>query len=271
MKNRRFVFFLMLAFALILIGLWILFSPFINREIQLLRADKDVQSFLVVRDQTAAEKPSRVIPKNSGTRHTSGDSYGAAPDASSTASTETQSEPVDGSGLLAAMRTYNDQIYQEAQPGQFVAEPFTAQVLDLQSFGLETEVVGVLEIPRMELIEPVFLGATDAHLNRGAAQLSFSSMPIGGLNTNCVIAGHRGWNGALHFRHIERLEKGDKIYLTNLWDRLVYRVEEIMIINPWDLNHLLIQPGHDRLTLVTCHPYGSGGKFRYIVLCERTM
>ena len=266
--NKRFVFFLLLAFALILIGLWILFSPFINREIQFLRASEDVQAFLAVRNQAATEEPSRVIPKNSGTRSTSVDS---SADTSSTASTEAQSEPPDGSGLLDAMRSYNEQIYQEAQPGQFAAEPFASQVLDLQSFGLETDVVGVLEIPRMELMEPVFLGATDAHLNRGAAQLSFSSMPIGGLNTNCVIAGHRGWNGALHFRHIELLQAGDKIYLTNLWDRLVYRVEEIMIIDPWDLNHLLIQPGHDRLTLVTCHPYGSGGKYRYIVICERTM
>lgn len=258
---------LAIAWALILIGLWILLSPIIHQELQIIRAGEDVQEFLAVRNQTATEKSS----PRSGPRHTSSASDETAANSSETEAAEAQPESVDGSGLLAAMRRYNETIYQSSQPGRFAAEPFTAQVLDLQSFGLETEVVGVLEIPRMELIEPVFLGATDAHLNRGAAQLSFSSMPIGGINTNCVIAGHRGWKGALHFRHIELLKEGDKIYLTNLWDRLVYRVEEIMIINPWDLNHLLIQPGHDRLTLVTCHPYGSGGKFRYIVICERTM
>ena len=171
--------------------------------------------------------------------------------------------------LLAAMQEYNEQIYSAKQSGLSDPWCYTAPVLDLSAYGLSEDMVGVLTIPTMDYEEPVFLGATDAHLNRGAAQLSFSSMPIGGLNTNCVIAGHRGWNGALHFRHIELLKEGDKIYLTNLWDRLVYRVEEIMIIDPWDLNHLLIQPGHDRLTLVTCHPYGSGGKYRYVVICER--
>ena len=172
--------------------------------------------------------------------------------------------------LLAAMQAYNDQIYADHQAG--LADPwaYSAAVLDLSDYGLTSDApVGVLTIPKMDFEEPIYLGATMEHLARGAAQLSISSMPIGGVNTNCVLAGHRGWQGALHFRHIELLEVGDEIQLTNLWEVLKYRVVEIKIIQPWQAEELLIQEGRDLLTLVTCHPYGSGGKYRYIVCCER--
>lgn len=69
---------------------------------------------------------------------------------------------------------------------------------------------------------PVYLGATDVNLASGAAHLSQTSLPIGGENTNCVIAGHRGWNGAAYFRYVPDLEKGDFVTLQNLWETLTY-------------------------------------------------
>ena len=48
-----------------------------------------------------------------------------------------------------------------------------------------------------------------------------------------------------------------------------YRVSEIRIIQPNQAEQILIQPGRDLLTLITCHPYGSGGRYRYVVFCER--
>lgn len=167
------------------------------------------------------------------------------------------------------MQAYNTEIFENGQAG--LADPwaYTSTIFDLSAYGLQDEAVAVLEIPRMDLREPVYLGATAEHLNRGAAQLSISSMPIGGENTNCVLAGHRGWDGALHFRHIEYLEVGDKVTLTNLWETLHYKVVEIKIIQPYQAEEILIQPSRDLLTLITCHPYGSGGKYRYVVFCER--
>lgn len=94
-------------------------------------------------------------------------------------------------------------------------------------------------------------------------------MPIGGTNTNCVLAGHRGWYGALFFRHIELLEIGDVVLITNLWETLRYTVSEIKVIEPDAIDEILIQPGRDLVTLLTCHPYGSGGRYRYVVYCER--
>ena len=48
------------------------------------------------------------------------------------------------------------------------------------------------------------------------------SLPIGGANTNCVIAGHRGYGGASYFRYIDKLQIGDTVTITNLWGQLTY-------------------------------------------------
>lgn len=117
---------------------------------------------------------------------------------------------------------------------------------------------------------PIFLGASYQNMADGAAVLSQTSIPIGGINTNAVIAGHRGWGGASYFRYITELEAGDEVIITNLWDTLTYIVSEVRIIDPSSVEDILIQEGKDMITLLTCHPYASGGKQRYLIYCERT-
>ena len=171
--------------------------------------------------------------------------------------------------LLAALQEYNRQLYAEKQSGLVDLEACEEPAADLTAYGIEDEIIGVLEIPAMELTMPVYLGASDAHLAAGAAVLGNTSAPIGGNNTNCVIAGHRGWKGADYFRHIDKLAVGDTVKLTNLWETLTYTVADIQIIQPHEVEKIKIQPNRDLLTLLTCHPYASGGKLRYVVYCER--
>ena len=172
--------------------------------------------------------------------------------------------------LLAALQEYNRQLYAEKQCNLTDLEACEVPAADLTAYGVEDEIIGVLEIPAMELIMPVYLGASDAHLAAGAAVLGNTSAPIGGDNTNCVIAGHRGWKGADYFRHIDCLQVGDTVKLTNLWEILTYTVTNIQIIQPHEVEKIKIQPNRDLLTLLTCHPYASGGRQRYVVYCERT-
>ena len=172
--------------------------------------------------------------------------------------------------LLADLQAYNQRIYAEKQSGLVDLEACEESAADLTAYGIEDEIIGVLEIPAMELTMPVYLGASDAHLATGAAVLGNTSAPIGGDNTNCVIAGHRGWRGADYFRHIDRLQIGDTVTLTNLWETLTYTVADIQIIQPHEVEKIKIQPNRDLLTLLTCHPYASGGRQRYVVYCERT-
>ena len=121
----------------------------------------------------------------------------------------------------------------------------------------------------MDVKLPLYIGASKENLSKGAAVLGQTSLPVGGTNTNSVIAGHRGYQGIPYFREIERLEVGDKVSITNPWETLTYRVESIAIIDPYDNDAVKIQDGKDMVTLVTCHPYRSHGKYRYIVYCVR--
>ena len=171
--------------------------------------------------------------------------------------------------LLAELQAYNQRIYTEKQSGLVDLKACEEPAVDLTAYGIDDEIIGVLEIPAMELTMPVYLGASDAHLAAGAAVLGNTSAPIGGNSTNCVIAGHRGWKGADYFRHIDKLVVGDSATLTNLWGTLTYTVTDIQVIQPHEVAKIKIQPNRDLLTLLTCHPYASGGRQRYVTYCER--
>ena len=172
--------------------------------------------------------------------------------------------------LLAALQEYNRQLYAEKQCNLTDLEACEESAADLTAYGIDDEIIGVLEIPAIELTMPIYLGASDDHLAAGSAVLGNTSAPIGGANTNCVIAGHRGWRGADYFRHIDKLAVGDTVKLTNLWETLTYTVADIQVIQPHEIEKIKIQPNRDLLTLLTCHPYASGGKQRYVVYCEKT-
>ena len=173
--------------------------------------------------------------------------------------------------LLAALQEYNRQLYAEKQSRLIDLEACEEPAADLTAYGIEDEIIGVLEIPAMELTMPIYLGASDDHLAAGAAVLGNTSAPIGGDNSNCVIAGHRGWRGADYFRHIDRLQMGDTVQVTNLWETLIYMVADIQIMQPHEVEKIKIQLNRDLLTLLTCYPYASGGRQRYVVYCERAL
>ena len=137
--------------------------------------------------------------------------------------------------LWADMVRYNETIYTQGQTGLSCAYDYQKPSFRLTDYGLSDEVFGVISIPVMELEMPIFLGATEQHMADGAAHLSQTSLPIGGEKTNCIIAGHRGYNGASYFRYIDKLKVGDLVSITNLWETLTYRVCEIRIIDPHDV------------------------------------
>ena len=180
-----------------------------------------------------------------------------------------ESVPNDYPELFAAMQEYNENIYATGQSGLCDAWAYQQPSFNLTAYGVESNTIGVINIPAMNVELPIYLGATSENMAAGAVHLSQTSLPIGGENTNCVIAAHRGWYGAPYFRYIDILKIGDEVRITNLWETLTYRVAEVKIIDPDDIDEILIQPGRELLTLVTCHPYASGGLYRYVVYCER--
>jgi len=171
--------------------------------------------------------------------------------------------------LYEAMESYNHTLYIEKQAGLNNVAAYTTPSFDLTAYGIEDGIIAVLSVPIMELEMPVYLGASTENMARGAVHLSQTSLPVGGDNTNCVIAGHRGYSGAPYFLHIDILQQGDSVILTTLWETLEYTVSEIAIIEPHDVDKVLIQEGRELLTLMSCHPLNSGGRYRYLVICER--
>ena len=180
-----------------------------------------------------------------------------------------ETRPREHADLYDAMQKYNDRIYREHQSGLCDPWSYEQPSFTLENFGLTDEVFGVISIEKLDIEMPIYLGATYNHMVDGAAHLSQTSLPIGGKNTNCVIAGHRGWTGGKYFLYVTDLVPGDEVTVTNLWETLRYTVCETQIIDPDDVEAIHIQEGRELLTLLTCHPYATGGRQRYLVICER--
>jgi LPXTG-site transpeptidase (sortase) family protein len=172
--------------------------------------------------------------------------------------------------LYQELSRRNTELYESHQQGLTDPWAYEQQGIDLSEYGLDGNVIGFLTIPKMNLELPILLGASRENMAQGAVHLTETSYPIGGENTNCVIAAHRGYSGAAMFRDIEKLELGDEIYIENFRETLTYKVVEIRIIDPTDIDQVLIQEGRDLVTLITCHPYRHNYQ-RYVVFCERVL
>ncbi len=171
--------------------------------------------------------------------------------------------------LYNALQKYNQDLNVSGQ--QIVdAWSYEQPPVDINLLNNGSPVIGYIEIPDIELRLPLYLGASLDHLAEGAAVLSQTSMPIGGKDTNCVIAGHRGFRGESFFHYIDELQMGSKVYITNPWETLTYQVVGTKVILPDQVEDIMIQKDKDMVTLISCHPYAvGGGTKRYLVYCER--
>ena len=171
--------------------------------------------------------------------------------------------------LFRAAQAYNEALYRNRQVGFTSISAYQEPSLCLSDYGIDDGVFGTVCIPKLGITLPIYLGASEENMAKGAAHLSQTSLPIGGENTNCVLAGHCGFNGADYFRYLSTLAEGDEVVLTTLWREDHYRVSGVAVIAPDDIASVMIQPGRELLTLLTCHPYASGGKYRFIAICEK--
>lgn len=170
--------------------------------------------------------------------------------------------------LYNVLKEQNEELFESKQNN--LLDPFSYEqtTIDLSQYGIENNIIGYLRVPKMEIELPILLGANSTNMKKGAAHLTETSYPIGGNNSNSVMAAHRGYGKAAMFRHIDKLEFGDKIYIQNFREELVYEVYDIKLISPDDTNDLMIVEGEDIITLITCHPYRSNTQ-RYVVKAKR--
>ncbi|MBW3080323.1 class C sortase [Bifidobacterium saguinibicoloris] len=174
---------------------------------------------------------------------------------------------------LKAAHEYNAKLAASGQPvlGEAV-DPFTAAQGGSHASGNDTAsakdqeyqslldsgngIMGTIKVPKQSIELPIYHGTSEQALASGAGHLYGTSLPVGGKSTHSVITGHRGLVEALMFTRLDEVKKGDFFYIEVMGETLAYKVDRITVILPDDTSQLKITPGEDRVTLMTCTPYG---------------
>ena len=117
-------------------------------------------------------------------------------------------------------------------------------------------IMGYIEIPKLDVVLPLYHGTEEGILQVAIGHLDWTSLPVGGESSHCVVSGHRGLPSARLFTDLDKMEVGDTFLLRILDEVLTYEVDQIRIVEPHVTEDLLIVEGEDLVTLVTCTPYG---------------
>lgn len=126
------------------------------------------------------------------------------------------------------------------------------KLLDIGGNGI----MGYIEIPNIKVSLPIYHGTDDSVLQIAIGHLDWSSLPVGGESTHCVLSGHRGLPSAKLFTNLDKLTEGDTFVIRVLNEVLTYEVDQILTVEPQEVESLGIENGKDLCTLVTCTPYG---------------
>lgn len=162
------------------------------------------------------------------------------------------------SEAFAAMRreaeAYNETLLHD--PYRYMPdEEAEARYMSLLSLS-DGGIMSYIDIPTINTVLPIYHGTDDAVLQVGVGHLTGSSLPVGGESTHCVLTGHRGLPSAKLFSDLNSLKEGDLFFLRTLDELITYKVDQLMIVLPHEIDPLEIIRGEDHCTLVTCTPYG---------------
>ena len=159
----------------------------------------------------------------------------------------------DSEAVLEAAQEYNRGI----EPGSIprMTEERLAEY-NAQLDPLGSGIMGYIEIPAIQCSLPIYHGTAETILTAAVGHIEWSSLPVGGESTHCVISGHRGLPSAKLFTHLDELREGDIFVLKVLNETLVYEVDRISVVLPDEVSSLTVMEGEDLCTLVTCTPYG---------------
>jgi len=129
----------------------------------------------------------------------------------------------------------------------------------------EGKPLALIDIPLLKLRTLVVEGSAPADLEKGVGH--FSSTPVPGAPGNVVIAGRRTTFGA-PFRHIDRLEKGSRIFITSGAGKFLYLVDKKTIVRPGKPD-VVGRTTANQLSLVTSNPaYFAGERLAIIATLQ---
>ena len=155
--------------------------------------------------------------------------------------------------IFAEARAYNDALARtEGAFYQPERVPGYLEALDITGTGI----MGYVTIDKIGVELPVYHTVETDVLQSAVGHLPGTSLPIGGEGTHAVLSGHRGLPSARLFTDLNKLEPGDLFTITVLNRVVMYRVDQVKIVDPTDVTDLQLIPGRDYCTLFTCTPYG---------------
>lgn len=117
------------------------------------------------------------------------------------------------------------------------------------------EAMAYISIPKIDAYLPIYHGLSEEVLQSGVGHLETTALPVGGLGTHCVLAGHTGLVRTKIFDDINKLEEKDKFYIYVLGETLTYEVDKIDVVLPENTDTIVVEKDKDYITLVTCTPY----------------
>ena len=176
---------------------------------------------------------------------------------------------VDFDRLYSDSIAYNENLKKHQHELLTNEQSYQFPALNLSSYGITSGVYGYISAPSIGLELPIYLGGNDDNMALGTAHMTYTSLPVGGKSTNCVLSGHSGYVGRIFFDYIPSLSIGDEITVENYWDTLTYRVIDKQIHKKDESADCYITEGRDLLTLITCVSNGHGGFDRFYLICER--
>ena len=176
---------------------------------------------------------------------------------------------VDFDRLYSDSVAYNENLKTHQNELLVDEQSYQSSSLDLRRYGITSGVYGYISAPTIGLELPIYLGGNDDNMALGAAHMTYTSLPIGGESTNCVLSCHSGYIGRIFFDYIPSLSIGDEITVENYWDTLTYKVIDKQIHKKDESADCYITEGRDLLTLITCVSNGRGGFDRFYLICER--
>ncbi len=163
-------------------------------------------------------------------------------------------DTTDMDRMLDEARAYNEQYAKNAFSYREDVENGTE--LYRNTLNIRNGVMGRLKIDKLDVNLPIYHGTSASVLQSGIGHLPMTSLPVGGEGTHAVLSGHRGLPSAELLSKLDRMENGDIFYIYILNEVLAYEVKEIRTVLPSELDSLSIDPHADKVSLVTCTPYG---------------
>lgn len=256
--------------VLLILSSVFLFYPQINKTIVNSQQSKSIEQYetdLKKLNQEESRKNKNPVAKDKGIKSKKRKSSTTNHKANLKHKNNQERKKITLNVLREKIKKYNKKIYNEGQ-GTLTESSYSKAPFSLYNYKIKSEVYGYIKIPKINLKMPIYLGCNNDTLAKGAAQLSGTSIPYGGKNTNTVIAGHCGYGYSDYFRYLDKLEEGDRVIIKTPFKTLKYIAKKKKIIKPRITDDMLIHTGKDMVTLFTCHPYPTN-KYRLCVFCER--